>query len=107
MPFKKGQSGNPSGRPKRSPELKALLKSQEFPSIRRLIRERNNLKNPPAIRIAAANSLLDRSLGRPTQVVHSTVERRDKFSMSDAELQEIAAGARDEDAATPSGETTH
>ena len=46
-------------------------------------------KAPPAARVAAANSLLDRGYGKPTQPISQTLTKIDPSTMSDAELAAI------------------
>lgn len=67
MPFEKGKSGNPGGRPKESDELKNLAKKHTIPAIERLVYWMGS-DNPKAS-VAASNSLLDRGWGKPTQQV--------------------------------------
>ena len=46
-------------------------------------------KAPPAARVAAANSFLDRGYGKPTQPISQTLTKIDPSTMSDAELATI------------------
>ena len=46
-------------------------------------------KAPPAARVAAANSLLDRGYGKPTQPISQTLTKIDPSTMSDEELAAI------------------
>jgi hypothetical protein len=45
---------------------------------------------PPAARVAAANALLDRGYGKPTQPISQTLAKVDPSSISDEELAAIA-----------------
>jgi hypothetical protein len=49
----------------------------------------NNEKAPPAARVAAANALLDRGYGKPTQPILQTLAKIDPSTMSDEELAAI------------------
>jgi Family of unknown function (DUF5681) len=66
-PFKKGQSGNPGGRPKVVAEVKELARKHTGKAIETLVSIMANPKAAPAARVSAANALLDRGYGRPAQ----------------------------------------
>ncbi len=63
-PFQKGQSGNPSGRPKRSAEIRALARRHTASALEALIEIATRGSSENA-RVAAANALLDRGWGKP------------------------------------------
>ena len=50
---------------------------------------------PPAARVAAANSILDRGYGRPSQTINSGGTDRSLDQMTNAELLAIVAQADD------------
>lgn len=96
--FKKGQSGNPSGRPKQTPEEKDTLRA-----IRELAPEAVNVlrgilrskKTSAAVRLKAAEAVLNRTYGKAETPVKLDVEtgeeasaRRFMESLTDAELAE-------------------
>lgn len=85
MPFKKGQSGNPGGRPKEAPEVKELARSHTARAIERLAYwlDSDNAKAS----VAAALALLDRAWGRPTQAVEMT--GKDGGPIATAEVSDI------------------
>ena len=77
MPFHKGQSGNPGGRPKVLAEVKELAREHTGEAIQTLVSIMTNPKSAPAARVSAANSLLDRGHGKPPQ--HITGEGGPSF----------------------------
>ena len=75
MPFRRGQSGNPGGRPKKLVRLQELERSKTDAALNRLIAIAENEKEPASARIAAATAVLDRGWGRPTQTVAADAEK--------------------------------
>ena len=67
--FVPGQSGNPSGRPRRNENLAALARAHTEDAIAVLVSIVNDPKANASARISAANSLLDRGHGKPPQAV--------------------------------------
>lgn len=74
--FKAGRSGNPGGRPKLAPavakafaDVKSLAKDVGAKAVATLEAVMDDVTMPPAVRVAAANSLLDRGYGKPKQTV--------------------------------------
>lgn len=72
MPFVKGKSGNPTGRPKEAPEVKAMARVHTAEAIERLVHWLRS-DNPKAS-VAAALALLDRGYGRPEQAIEVSGE---------------------------------
>lgn len=68
-PFAKGKSGNPAGRPKIVADVRALAQAQIEQAINTLVEIANDKGAPPAARVAAANAILDRAVGKPAQAV--------------------------------------
>ena len=87
--FPKGVSGNPGGRPKVLADVQELARQQSPEAINTLVAIMQNEKAPPAARVAAANALLDRGYGKPTQPISQTLSKIDPSTMSDEELAAI------------------
>ena len=90
MPFEKGTSGNPGGRPKVVAEVKELARAHTGEAIQTLVSIMTNPKSAPAARVSAANSLLDRGYGKPPQ--HITDESARSFV---ARLPDVADSAEE------------
>jgi hypothetical protein len=67
MPFVKGQSGNPSGRPKVVAAVRDLARVHAEDGISTLVSIMKDTANPPAARVAAAKEILDRGFGKAPQ----------------------------------------
>lgn len=68
-PFRPGQSGNPSGKPKGMVEVQRLAREHATEAIQALVEALNHRRT----RVAAAIALLDRGFGRPAQ--HTQITR--------------------------------
>src|SRR5512140_280147 len=90
-PFQKGVSGNPGGRPKVLGDVQELAREKSPEAIETLANVMRDDKAPPAARVAAANALLDRGYGKPTQPISQTLAKVDPSSLSDHELAAIVA----------------
>lgn len=109
-PFKKGQSGNPGGRKPIPPEVKELARAESVNAIRALARVMNAKTAPHAAIVAAANSLLDRGYGKPTQHIEAHVDLIDRLSLTEQEALASALAAlagEPGDAAAGTEETHH
>lgn len=67
MPFVKGQSGNPGGRPKETGEIRELARKHGPEAIRTLALHMAG--DDPRVAVAAAQALLDRGFGKPAQAI--------------------------------------
>lgn len=67
--FVKGQSGNPSGRPAMPAEIMDMARASAPDAITMAIRFVNDEDADPRVRLKAAEILLDRGYGKPTQAV--------------------------------------
>ena len=102
MVFKKGESGNPAGRAKGKSTQATLTANRIIADVKQLAREASKdaidtlisvMKNetaPVAARVTAAQAVLDRGWGRPSQTIEANVNVFDR--MSDAELREFVSG---------------
>ena len=77
MPFKKGQSGNPGGRPKEKPFADALRMEiadagEDHKALRRVARKL--IENAESGDIRAIRELADRLDGKPMQAVDANVD---------------------------------
>ena len=70
--FKKGQSGNPGGRPRKDIRLVELAQEQTQKALDTLVRIMGDEEAPHAARLTAANSILDRAHGKPRQALEHT-----------------------------------
>jgi hypothetical protein len=93
MPFKKGASGNPGGRPRVLGDVQELARDNSTEAINTLKAVMADKAAPPAARVAAANSILDRGYGKPAQTVNANLKTQPHRDMTDAELLVVAAGA--------------
>jgi hypothetical protein len=84
-PFAKGKSGNPGGRPKVPVEVKQLARDCTPDAIKTLASIMRSKKSPAAARVMAANSIIDRGYGKPTQHIEAHVDLIDRLSLTEQE----------------------
>jgi Family of unknown function (DUF5681) len=99
--FQKGQSGNPGGRPKVVGEVQELARQHSAEAINTLAAIMKDPKAPPAARVLASNSILDRAYGKAPQTLNANVANRPVREMTDGELLAIIAGSEPVEAEPP------
>lgn len=75
-PWKPGQSGNPNGRPKMTPEARQALADLVPKAVRALGRVLESDEAPAAATISAAREVLDRNFGKPLQAFEDLTPAR-------------------------------
>lgn len=107
--FKKGQSGNPGGMTAEQAKKRQEMQLAALEHCPAALKELVNLlaSADPRVRVVAANSILDRGLGKPAQAiaVSGEITRRDVRELTEEELERIAAGGSVGAAGAQTGET--
>jgi hypothetical protein len=90
-PFRKGQSGNPGGRPKDAESVRNLARSYASEAIETLVKIMRDRRASATGRIGAATAILDRGFGKPTQQIESALNVSYDISDKPLTTQEWAA----------------
>jgi hypothetical protein len=102
--FKPGQSGNPSGRARVPAEVKEMARAYTEEAIKTLATVMNDKKAPASARVMAANAIIDRAYGKPTQHIEAHVDLIDRLSLSEQEALDAALAALGPDEECSSGD---
>src|SRR5919112_1917904 len=73
MKWAKGVSGNPGGRPKLEVSIRGLAQQNSMEALETLVQVMRTGK--PGERLIAANAILDRAYGRPSQSIEMSSDR--------------------------------
>jgi len=88
--FQPGQSGNPNGRPKNVGDVRRIARTYSEDALKTLAEIMQDKDIAPPARVAAAQCLLDRGYGKPTQQVELSVSSAFD-ELSDEDLDEYIA----------------
>ncbi len=94
MPFKKGQSGNPGGRPKVLGEVRELAQKHGPECITGLLEIARNTQAPAPARVAAYNALLDRGYGKPHQETTTHLDDQRELTVAEREAEQARLVAK-------------
>ena len=96
MPFVKGKSGNPGGRPGNLMKVREMAAKHTKKAVDTLVAMLDSESDK--VKVAAAEALLDRAYGKPTQPVAGD------DSMPPILINTVIAGMTDEEVAKLAGE---
>lgn len=86
--WKKGQSGNPGGRPKKKIDSEKTAQEHAEEAIAALVEVMTNPKAAAVARVSAAQAILDRGFGRPTQAIKAEHSLSSEFETLLADINE-------------------
>lgn len=94
--WKKGQSGNPGGRPRIVAEVREYAQQRSKEAIDKLWDLATDVEQPGATRVSALKEILDRGLGRPVQATEISGPNGGPIETKDVNLD----GLSDDELAT-------
>ena len=74
MAWKKGQSGNPGGRPRAEIHVRDLAREHTAEALKVMVEVMRDKKAPATARLGAAQGLIDRAWGKPAQIIAGDAE---------------------------------
>jgi hypothetical protein len=82
MPFVKGRSGNPGGKPRGYHEFSQACRDVSYKGVKQVLAIAENKKNHPLVRVAAWKALWERGYGRAVQPVALGLEALIRYSVT-------------------------
>jgi len=82
MPFVKGRSGNPGGKPRGYHEFSQACRDVSHKGVKQVLEIAENKKNHPLLRVAAWKALWERGYGRAVQPVALGLEALIRYSVT-------------------------
>jgi hypothetical protein len=88
-------AGRPAGSPNQAGRaLREAASKHTDEALAVLVALMNDAEQPGSVRVAAAQAVLDRGHGRPSQSIETRIEKADVKDMTDAELLAIIHAER-------------
>lgn len=90
--FKKGQSGNPGGRPKVAGEVRDYIRKHTIEAVDKVLKLMRKSRSE-WIQLEAAKGLIEQGIGKPPQGIH--IEDPDGAALTLLEIMKRAAGGNE------------